>query len=96
MNENMKELNNNPFGLVSGGDVGETIAVSIGAGVGGAIGAEFGMPGIGAGIGAAVGSAVYGGAQNGYSTAPGVKQGLGSFNPNYSGRPMLCNPLLKS
>jgi hypothetical protein len=32
MNENMKELNNNQFGLVSGGDVGKTIAISIDAG----------------------------------------------------------------
>lgn len=80
---------------VSGGiDHGELAAGAIGQFVGGTLGAEFGPVGvrIGQAAGGLVGKEVYGGIRDGYQTAPGVKQGLGSFNPNYSGRPMLCNP----
>lgn len=84
----MKEINSATLSLVSGAN-GKDIAQLAGAAAGTWLSGGNPYAGMGAGW---LSGEVYSGVQNGYSTAPGITQGLGSFNPNYSGRPMLCNP----
>lgn len=83
----MKELNLNKINIVSGSG-GEQLAQLVGT-VGGTW-LSGGNPYIGALGGYAAGE-IYNGIQNGYQTAPGISEGLGSFNPNYSGGSLLSN-----
>ncbi|WP_281074395.1 colicin V family bacteriocin [Klebsiella quasivariicola] len=77
----MRELSLLDLKMAKGGyDRGETIAGAVGA----AIGADIGGP-VGGIIGTVVGSELYNSINEGWTMAPGVSQGVGSYNPNYNG-----------
>lgn len=83
----MRPISAKELEIVSGGvDHGELVAGAVGSYVGGAIGSEFGPVGTRAGqaIGGFVGKELYGSIRDGYSTAPGITTGVGSYNPNYN------------
>ncbi|EHX5372870.1 hypothetical protein K3Z50_004634 [Salmonella enterica] len=83
----MRNISAKELEIVSGGvDHGELAAGAVGSFVGGAIGSEFGPVGTRAGqaIGGFVGKELYGSIRDGYTMAPGITQGVGSYNPNYN------------
>lgn len=77
----MKELNFSEISQVSGAAGAEQLAQLGGVFVGTWV--SGGNPYAGA-LGGYIGGELYNGIQNGYQTAPGITQGLGSFNPNYN------------
>lgn len=76
----MKELSLSEINNVSGAG-GEQVAQLAGTVAGTWL--SGGNPYVGAFSGYAAGE-IYNGIQNGYQTAPGVTQGVGSYNPNYN------------
>ena len=76
----MKELTLNDIRAVSGGN-GKDVAQLAGGVAGTYLSGGNAYVGMGS---AYVAGEIYSGIRNGYTTAPGVSGGLGSFNPNYN------------
>ncbi|EFH6681131.1 hypothetical protein ABT739_004487 [Salmonella enterica subsp. enterica serovar Anatum] len=83
----MRAISAKELEIVYGGvDHGELVAGAVGSFIGGTIGSEFGPVGTRAGqaVGGFLGKELYGSIREGYTTAPGVTTGVGSYNPNYN------------